>query len=239
MSVAAGGLRAIALIVAALASAATLAATKPSSSPLLPGANSKEPISIDADKLNYYDKEQKAVYTGNVVAIQGDSKLTCTVMTIFLAKAEASASASTSGSTPAPTPAASPAPAADTGAVSSGSQVKHMDAVGPVTIISKTQVATGDRGSYDKAQNKVWLFGNVTMSDNGNVTKGDKLTYDLTTGEAVVEGQRVHGQFIQGSGSGDDADKSTPPKKDAGAAANDKSKTAKKQVPGGAAAPKP
>ena len=64
-----------------------------------------------------------------------------------------------------------------------------MDAAGPVTVVSKTQVATGDRGSYDKDQNKVWLFGNVTLSDGGNVTKGDKLTYDLTTGEAVVEGE--------------------------------------------------
>lgn len=63
--------RGAALIVAALVGAPALAAEKAasSSSPLLPGANSKEPISIDADKLNYFDKEQKAIYTGNVVAI--------------------------------------------------------------------------------------------------------------------------------------------------------------------------
>jgi lipopolysaccharide export system protein LptA len=234
---------AIVLAVGLLASAPALAAGKTASStPMLPGANSKEPISIEADKLNYFDKEQKAIYTGHVVAIQGDSRLTCSVLTIFLAKTETPAAG-------APAPAASaapaPAPAAGSAGVSTGgSQVKHMDAVGPVSVTSKTQVATGDRGSYDKEQNKVWLFDNVTMTDSGNVTKGDKLTYDLTTGEAVVEvgktSSRVSGVFIQGSGTpdGDAANKPAPPKKEAAASANDKPKAAKKKVPADAAAAK-
>jgi lipopolysaccharide export system protein LptA len=224
-----GRSRAVALILAALASGSAFAAGKTTSStPILPGANSKEPISIDANKLNYYDKEQKAVYTGNVVAIQGDSKLTCSVLTIFLAKTDAPAAG-----VPAPA-----APAAAPAAATGSSQVKHMEATGPVTVISKTQVATGDRGAYDKEQNKVWLFDNVTLSDGGNVTKGDKLTYDLTTGEAIVEGGRVQGQFIQGSGgpAADSADKSA--KKEPTTAANDK-KPVKKKTPADAATPKP
>ncbi|WP_158812629.1 LptA/OstA family protein [Methylocapsa sp. S129] len=229
--------RAIALIIAALVCAPGLAVGKTvSSSPVLPGGNSKEPISIAADKLNYFDKEQKAVYTGNVVAIQGDSKLTCSVLTIFLAKTEAPAADASASAAAAP--AASAGPEVGTG----GSQVKHMDATGPVTLVSKTQVATGDRGSYDKEQNKVWLFDNVTLSDGGNVTKGDKLTYDLTTGEAVVEvgktSGRVIGQFIQGSSGPDTTDKSATPKKDAGSNATDKPKAAKKKVPADNTAPK-
>jgi lipopolysaccharide export system protein LptA len=240
MSVPAGRCRAIVLIIAALVGAPAIAAEKATSSPLLPGANSKEPISIDADKLVYVDKEQKAVYTGNVVAIQGDSKLTCTVMTIFLAKTEPQGPGAAGKTANAATPAA----AAGAGVGSGGSQVKHMDATGPVTVVSKTQVAPGDRGSYDKDQNKVWLFGNVTLSDSGNVTKGDKLTYDLTTGEAVVEvdktSGRVHGQFIPGSSSaGADATDKSAPKKDAGANANDKPRAPKKKVPADEAASKP
>ena len=73
-----------------------------------------------------------------------------------------------------------------------------------MTVISKTQVATGDSGSYDKAENKVWLIGHVTLSDGQNITKGDKLTYDLKTGQATVDTNaksgRVHGQFIPNSG---------------------------------------
>ncbi|HXW20739.1 MAG TPA: LptA/OstA family protein, partial [Roseiarcus sp.] len=169
--------------------------------------NSKEPITIDADKLVYFDKEQKAIYTGNVVAIQGDSKLTCSVLTIYLARNQAQGDqTATASAAPPPADATAQPPSSST------SQVRHMDAMGPVTIVSKTQVATGDRAVYDKTENKAWLFGKVAMSDGSNVTKGDKLTYDMTTGEAVVEvnpgAQRVHGQFIPNSSDNGSGDKS-------------------------------
>jgi lipopolysaccharide export system protein LptA len=113
--------------------------------------------------------------------------MTCTELTSYLDK----------GATPGD--AASASDAAKNGAGGSPSRVRHLDAGGPVTVISKTQVATGDRAAYDKPQNKVWLFGNVTLSDGGNVTKGDKLTYDLTTGEATIDAGRVKGLFVPGS----------------------------------------
>lgn len=152
---------------------------------IFPGTNSKEPISIDADKLVYYDKERKAIYSGNVVVIQGDTKMTCSVMTVFLDRAPTQGAPQTTNG--------QPGPAADSG-------VKHLDATGPVTVVSKTQVATGDSGIYDKVEDKVWLIGHVTLSDGQNVTKGDKLTYDLKNGLATVDTSaksgRVHGQFI-------------------------------------------
>jgi lipopolysaccharide export system protein LptA len=172
---------------------------KPSSSSdstaIFPGTNSKEPISIDADKLVYYDKERKAVYSGNVVVIQGDTKMTCSAMTVLLDRAPTQG-----GAHPADSPSA---PTGDAG-------VRHLDATGPVTVVSKTQVATGDSGSYDKAQDKVWLIGHVTLSDGQNVTKGDRLTYDLKSGLATVDTSsksgRVHGQFVPKSNA--EADKS-------------------------------
>jgi lipopolysaccharide export system protein LptA len=194
----------VAMIAALLCSSgAQAAAEKPSGSStekpsgssdsvaIFPGTNSKEPISIDANKLVYYDKDRKAVYSGNVVVIQGDTKMTCSAMTVFLdraptqgAPAQSSNAQSSNGQS---------APTADSG-------VKHLDVTGPVTVLSKTQVATGDNGSYDKAEDKVWLIGHVTLSDGQNVTKGDKLTYDLKNGQATVDTSaksgRVHGQFV-------------------------------------------
>lgn len=191
----------VAFALALVAAAPAAAANKDPGVSLLPGAGSKQPVSIEADKLVYFDKEQKAVYSGNVVVIQGDTKMTCSGLTIYMEKA------ATPGEAPAPAPAV--ADAASGGGAGASSHVKHLDAAGPVTVVSKTQVATGDRGAYDKAQNKVWLIGNVTLSDGGNVTKGDKLTYDLTTGQATVDtgaAGRVKGLFIPGSGTpgGDD-----------------------------------
>jgi lipopolysaccharide export system protein LptA len=165
---------------------------------IFPGTNSKEPISIDADKLVYYDKEHKAIYTGNVVVIQGDTKMTCTVMTVFLDRSPAQGQNQSAATAQKPNP-----PPNGPSGPSSDSGVKHLEATGPVTVISKTQVATGDSGRYDKAADKVWLIGHVTLSDGQNVTKGDMLTYDLKTGQATIDPSksgRVHGQFIQNSG---------------------------------------
>jgi lipopolysaccharide export system protein LptA len=207
---------ALALAFAALATGPVVAATKDVGPSLLPGADSKQPVSIEADKLVYFDKEQKAVYSGNVVVIQGDTKMTCSMMTIFMEKSAAPGQAP--GAAPAPAPTPEPTKAGATAGAAPGastSHVRHLDAIGPVTVISKTQVATADHGSFDKAQNKVWLTGNVTLSDGGNVTKGDKLTYDLTTGQATIDtggAGRVKGLFVPGSSAPGDDDKSATPK---------------------------
>jgi lipopolysaccharide export system protein LptA len=202
-------------ILACLAAMGTAeAAVKPGPSPtpaaspspdagLFPGGNSKDPIFIEADRLFYSDKDAKAIYTGNVVLIQGPTKLTCAVMTLYIDKGSATPTPSASAApVPKPTPTTTPAAAASSG---SSSQVKHMDCTGPVTVLSKTQTATGDNAVYDKPKNTVWLFGHVTLSDGPNVTKGDKLTYDLATGHAIVEMNpsqgkaRVQSQFIPNS----------------------------------------
>ena len=180
---------------------AQAAANKPTQGlQLLPGGNSKEPISIEADKLVYFDKEQKAIYSGNVVAIQGDTRLTCSIMTVHMTKTAAA------GAPAVKVADAGPAPSAES------SSVSHLDCAGPVTVLSKTQTATGDSAVYDKPQNKIWILGHVTLSDRGNVTKGDKLTYDLTSGQATVDiggtSGRVKGLFLPGSS--DDAAAAKP-----------------------------
>src|SRR5271157_5171899 len=88
------------------ADAASKAASPPASaasSPIqiLPGTSSKEPVSIDADKLVYFDKERKAIYSGNVVVVQGDTKMTCSVMTVFLDQAPAPGADASAANTPA------------------------------------------------------------------------------------------------------------------------------------------
>ena len=205
-----GALAAI-FVVATLSAQA--AVNKPATnSPLLPGGNSKEPVTIEADKLVYFDKEQKAIYSGNVIVIQGDTKLTCATMIIHMEKSAPAGSATTTA-TPAAATAkdanASPAPSTES------SHVSHMDCAGPVTVLSKTQTATGDSAIYDKPQNKIWLIGHVTLSDGGNVTKGDKLTYDLTSGQATVDtggtSGRVKGLFLPGSNASPTAAKPKAP----------------------------
>ena len=185
---------------------------------MLPGAGSHDPVNIDAGKLDYYDKEQKLVYSGNVVAVQGDSTLKASQLTIFILKTAAPGVTPGGAETAAATATAGAGPAAN-------SSVRHMDAKGPVTLISKDQVGTGDNATYDKSENKVTMTGNVTLSQGTNVTKGDRLVYDLTSGQAqVFSGQtyaRVRSVFTPGSG-GPDAGLPGAPTPKAGAATQGK-----------------
>ncbi|AWM85289.1 LptA/OstA family protein [Microvirga sp. 17 mud 1-3] len=164
---------------------------------------SKEPIKIDADKLDVYDKEGRAVFTGNVVAVQGESTMNCSLMTVLY---EQKRDGQNSG------PAA---PGAD------DSAIKKIDCKGPVTIVSKTQVATGDNASFDRVANKIYLTGNAALSDGPNVTRGERVVYDLNSGIANIEtkpGGRVRALFVPGSGNAEGA---------AGGAGNAKPKSQK------------
>ena len=198
----------LALVLVALCAAGPALAQK--SGPLLPGGNSKEPIKVDADKLEYFSKEQKAVYTGGVVAKQGATTLRSSTLSIFFTREQKDKNA-----------AAEPG-GKDQGGLpdASGSQVSRMEAEGPVTITDKDQVGTGDRGWYERAENKVYLVGNVSLSQGPNIAKGEKLVYDLTTGQAQILG-RVSSLFVPGSQDaksdkkGDKAEKKTDAKTEA------------------------
>ena len=153
-------------------------------SPILPGGDSKAPITVDAEKLEYFDRDQKLVYTGNVFVKQGDSTMRASVMTVFLTRDEGLA-------------AAQQAVQSD-----SSGRIRRIEAQGPVTVTQLDQVGTGDNGVYDKIDNKVYLLGNVVLSQGTNVTKGErdsKLVYDLDTGYAQVFGGRVNSIFTPGS----------------------------------------
>ncbi len=182
------------------AAASVAPAKKPAAGvPLLPGSGSKEPVNIEADKLDYLNKEQQLIYTGNVVVVQGDSTLKASVLTIDLQKNDPGAG----GATAPAVPGAANAPPTAAMGPGQGSSVRHMVADGPVTLISKDQVGTGDHATYDKAENRVYLNGNVTLSQGTNVTQGDRLVYDMTSGQAqVFAGQtnpRVMSVFTPGS----------------------------------------
>ncbi len=154
------------------------------------GTASKEPISIEADSLEVFDRDQKAVYKGNVVVVQGDTTMKSAEMVVFYSRAGQGAASAP----PAPAPA------------QEGPGVRRVEAFGGVTITSKDQVASGREGVFDRENNRVILTGDVALSQGGNITKGDRLNYDLTTGQATVEARastgRVRSLLVPGSEDG-------------------------------------
>jgi lipopolysaccharide export system protein LptA len=180
----------LAALLASLCAAPALA--QKSGTVILPGGDSRAPVSIDAARLEYFDKEQKLVYSGGVVAKQGDSVMRAAALTIFMnSGAMQGGGASVAGE----------------------NQVKRMEAAGPVTIISKDQVGMGDRAVYDKDGDKVLLIGNVSLSQGGNIIKGkadSRLIYDLKTSQAIIEGAGgINSLMTPGSGE-DPAQKGRP-----------------------------
>ncbi|WP_159726406.1 lipopolysaccharide transport periplasmic protein LptA [Methylosinus sp. Ce-a6] len=176
----------VSLALAAALAVAPLAA-KGRSGGVLPGASAKDPIDIDAGKLDYFDKEQKLVYSGGVVVVNGPSTLKASRLILFLDKGQ-QAQESNGGS----------------------DRVRHIDAEGPVTLVSKDQIGAGDRASYDRGESKVYLVGNVTLTQGDSVVKGEKLVYDTATGQATVlekPGQRVRSVFTPSEAKGDKKEK--------------------------------
>jgi len=160
----------------ALGMAAPAGAKAGRGSGILPGATAKDPLNIDAGKLDYFDKEQKLVYSGSVIVTNGPSTLKASRLIIFLEGKGAAGG--------------------DPGAATND-RVKHIDAEGPVTLVSKDQIGAGDRASYDKAENKVYLTGNVTLTQGENVIKGERLVYDVASGQATVQGGGAQGGRVK------------------------------------------
>lgn len=143
------------------------------------GSDSREPIRIDADRLDVFDRENRAVYAGNVVAVQGDTTIRCSALTIFFERQAGEAAAS-----------------------DEGDSINRIECDGPVTILSRDQVATGDRAVYDRQIGQMVMTGNVALSQGPNVTRGERLVYDIDRGVANVEAgasQRVRGLFVPGA----------------------------------------
>jgi lipopolysaccharide export system protein LptA len=169
-----------------------------SGSPILPGGNSRAPIQIDAGKLDFFDKEQRLVYSGGVIAKQGDATLKATSLTIFFAKPDEEKGAKAANS-------ANP--------LGGDNQVRRMEAAGPVTITNKSQVGTGDRGVYDRVENKVYLIGNPILTEGPHVVRGDgqsQLIYDLASGRAQITGGRVQSLITPSQGTTPDRSKPAP-----------------------------
>lgn len=151
--------------------------------------SSKEPIKIDANKLDVFDKEGRAVFSGDVVAVQGESTMKCTTMTVYYEQRNREGGAEPAAAQAAQGP--------------SESAIKKIDCKGPVTIVSRTQVATGDSATFDRGANKILLIGNAALSDGPNVTRGERVVYDINTGVASIDtkpGGRVRALFVPGNG---------------------------------------
>ena len=167
------------------------------------GGGGKEPIKIDADRLDVFDKENKAVFAGNVVAVQGDATIRCSALTVYYRRdqKDGKADGKGEGKGDAKGDAKGGDAAEKSPSAMAENGIQKVDCAGPVTVVQKDQVATGDNAVFDQVAKRIVLTGNVVLSQCQNVTRGSRLVYDMNTGRANMDpgaNGRVSAMFVPG-----------------------------------------
>jgi len=127
--------------------------------------DSGAPINFGADHIELQDKANRAVLAGNVAVKQAEMTLNAARMTV-----------------------------AYTGQVIGGSpQVSRLDASGGVTVRRPDQTARSQFAIYDLNRRVITMLGAVSLTQGGNTVNGGRLTINLDTGRAVIDGSSVRG----------------------------------------------
>lgn len=69
-----------------------------------------------------------------------------------------------------------------------GIDINRIDASGGVTVVSPSETARGDFAVYDLDQGLITMVGNVRLERGGSFLSGGRLTIDLDSGRAVMDG---------------------------------------------------
>jgi lipopolysaccharide export system protein LptA len=158
-----GTLLASTFVLAAFAASSGLAQQKAKSEPIsaLKGHNSNAPVDVTADRIEVQDRADRAIFTGNVHVKQEDLTLDTPRLTVAYVSGQANGG---------------------------NVQIKRLDAADGVIVRSPTEVAKGDFGVYDLDRKLITLIGNVQLNREQNQVNGSRLTIDLNSGRAVVDG---------------------------------------------------
>ena len=139
------------------------------------------PIEITADRLVLEQNQQMATFSGNVDAVQGETRLRTDLLRVFYTSSE------------------------ERQASGDQQSVRRLEAEGQVVITKPGEVATGNSGVYDLSTRKMMLLGDVVLTQKDNVVRGDRLDVDLNTSISTVSsdagaggrrGKRVRALFV-------------------------------------------
>lgn len=129
-----------------------------------------KPVQVTADMLNVNQTDGTALFTGNVVVIQGDLRMTAPWVHVDYTKG------------------------------SNGKQgtISVVHAKDGVTLTTPTEAAEGKDAVYTVTTGKVVMTGDVLMTQGQNAMSGQRLDIDLNTGIGVMRG-RVQTVFTPAS----------------------------------------
>lgn len=133
-------------------------------------ADPDAPIAIEADTLEVEQNSETATFIGRVIATQGPLRLTSDRLVVTYARGaenETRASDNEDG----------------------GANIKRIRATGNVHVMSEDdQSADGEWAIYEVANSVITMGDAVVLRQGENVIRGKRLTIDLNTGQARVDG---------------------------------------------------
>ena len=123
------------------------------------------PVNVAADHIELQDRANRAVFAGNVQVQQAE--MTLRAQRIVLTY---------------------------TGQIEGGNpQISRMDASGGVTVIRPDQTARSQFAVYDLNRRIITMLGAVRLTQGGSTVNGGRLTINLDSGRAVIDGSSVAG----------------------------------------------
>jgi lipopolysaccharide export system protein LptA len=132
--------------------------------------NTDAPIDVASERIELQDRANRAILSGNVVIKQAEMTLSAARVTVTY-----------------------------TGQVASGSQqASRLDAAGGVTVNRPDQSARSQYAVYDIKRRVITMVGGVTLRQGSNNLSGGRLSIDLDTGRATIDGSGVRGGTTPG-----------------------------------------
>ena len=163
-----------------LASLAVPAASQGSgglASSALANHDTRAPIDIDAGRIEVRDRENLALFTGDVIVRQAAMTLRAGQLRVFYERGQ--------GSDPV---------------------IMRIDAEGGVTMTSPSERARSAFGVYDVEDRQLTMIGGVVLTRGDSVLRGERLAIDLENGRSTLDGAstgapgaaapRVTGRFV-------------------------------------------
>ncbi|MBO9714222.1 LptA/OstA family protein [Sphingomonas sp.] len=125
--------------------------------------NSDAPIDFGSDHIELLDRDNRVLLTGNVKIVQAEMTLTADRVTVSY-----------------------------TGNLQQGSpDVSRLDAAGGVTVVRPEQSARSQYAVYDLNKRVITMIGGVTLRQGANVVNGGRLSINLDSGRATIDGSGV------------------------------------------------
>lgn len=138
--------------------------------------NTNAIIDVNADRIEVRDRENLALFQGNVKVEQADMTLEANTVRVYYERGQAE-----------------------------NLTILRIDASGNVRLTSPSERAVGNYGIYDVRQRQITLVGNVRLTKGESTLNGDRLQVNLDSGVIRLDGapavagqssNRVTGRFV-------------------------------------------